>query len=215
MKSETVQGEAGKRTYDSPLRRENAERTRKRILDAAASVISEDGTFVVAQVAELAGVSVRTVYHHFPDRETMLDALGEWLAAQLGYPRQDLPEDFASFADATVEMTKQYSADFERARAFFSTPVGQAARQHSRARRLKHLRGLAEVEFAGVDPQTAGWAAVIIHVIASSRTWLAMRDEAGFDGSEAAEAVGWAIRTLVESVKTEASDEAQKSREES
>ena len=208
-----MQQVVGARTYDSPLRRENAQRTRKRILDAAASVITEDGDFVVAQVAKRAGVSVRTVYHHFPDREAMLEALAEWLAAQLGYPRPELPEDLASFADETVAMFKRFDADFDKMRAFFSTPVGQAARQHARARRLEHLRHLADAELTGVDPLTAERAVVILHQLASSRTWRALKDEARLDGSDAAEAVGWAIRTLLASVRGTASGGTQERKE--
>ena len=196
-----MQQPAGARTYDSPLRREQAQGTRERILDAAASVITEAGDFVVAQVAELAGVSVRTVYHHFSDRDAMLDALAEWLAAQLGYPRQELPEDLASFADESVAMFKRFDADLEKMRVFFSTPVGQATREHARARRLEHLRQLADAELSGVDPQTVERAVVMIHQIASSRTWLALKDEADLDGSDAAEAVGWAVRTLLGSLE--------------
>lgn len=196
-----MQQATGTRTYHSPLRREQAQGTRARILDAAASVITEAGDFVVAQVANRAGVSVRTVYHHFPDREAMLDALAERLAAQLGYPRQEMPKDLASFADETVAMFKRFDADREKVRAFFSTPVGQATRKHARARRLTYLRRLANTELSGVDSQAAERVVVVIHQIASSRTWLALKDDAGLDGPEAAEAVGWAIRTLVESVK--------------
>jgi AcrR family transcriptional regulator len=196
-----MQQPAGTRTYDSPLRREQAQGTRERILDAAASVITEAGDFVVAQVAERAGVSVRTVYHHFSDREAMLDALAEWLAAQLGYPRQELPEDLSAFADETVAMFKRFDADLEKMRVFFSTPIGRATRQHARARRLEHLRRLAEAELSGVDPQTAERAVVMIHQIASSRTWLALKDEADLDGSDAAETIGWAIRTLLGSLE--------------
>jgi AcrR family transcriptional regulator len=201
MEAEPMQPSAGSRTYDSPLRRENAQRTRKRILDAAASVITEEGDFVVAQVADRAGVSVRTVYHHFPDRETMLDALGEWLAEELGYPRPEWPMDLASFADQTVVVAKQLSADVDKMRVFFSTPVGQTTRRQARAHRLEHLRHLADAELAGVDPQTAEWAIVIIHELASSRTWLAMQDDAGFDVVEAAQAVAWAIKTLLRCLK--------------
>jgi AcrR family transcriptional regulator len=196
-----MQETTGTRTYDSPLRRENAQRTRKRILDAALLVISEDGDFVVAQVAKRAGVSVRTVYHHFPDRETMLDAVGEWLAEELGYPKMEWPADLTSFADLTETMAEQISADLDKMNVFFSTPVGQTARRQARARRLEHLRRLAHAELAEAAPQVAEWVAVIIHQLASSRTWLAMTDEAGLDPSEAAKAVGWSIKTLIEGVK--------------
>ena len=203
MDADSVQELAGTRIYDSPLRRENSQNTRKRILDAAAALINEDGDFVVAQVAKRAGVSVRTVYHHFPDREVMLDALGEWLAEELGYPLPEWPKDLASFADQTVSMAERLSADEDKLRVFFSTSVGQDARRQARARRLEHLRHLAHAELEGVvDAETAERAAVIIHQLASSRTWLAIKDEAGFDISEAAEAIGWAIRALVQSVKS-------------
>jgi AcrR family transcriptional regulator len=201
MNSGAVQEEAEARTYDSPLRRENAERTRKRILDATASVITENGDFVVADVAQRAGVAVRTIYHHFPDREIMLDALGEWLAEELGYPKLEWPKDLASFADKTVDIAEQLNAEIDKMRVFFSTPVGQAARKQARARRLEHLRHLADAELAGVDAQTAEWAVVIIHELASSRTWLAMHEDAGFDVTEAAEAVRWAIKTLLARLK--------------
>jgi hypothetical protein len=68
---------------------------------------------------------------------------------------------------------------------------------------------LAKDELAGVDPQTAEWTVVTIHELASSRTWLAMQDDAGFDVAEAAQAVRWAIRTLLESVKGTVSREGQ------
>jgi hypothetical protein len=98
-------------------------------------------------------------------------------------------------------MAERLGADIDKMRVFFSTPVGQAARRQARARRLEYLRQLADVELAGVDPQKAEWAVVTIHQLASSRTWLAMRDEAGFDVSEAAKTVGWAIKTLLQGLK--------------
>ena len=45
--------------------------------DAFADQLADTGLqdFSVAKMAERAGVSVRTVYHHFPDRDALLDAL--------------------------------------------------------------------------------------------------------------------------------------------
>ncbi|MGD9530894.1 MAG: helix-turn-helix domain-containing protein, partial [Pseudonocardia sp.] len=58
------------RTYDSPVRRERAAATRRAILEAFAEQFGRPGTTDVAipEAAERAGVSARTVYHHFPDR---------------------------------------------------------------------------------------------------------------------------------------------------
>lgn len=64
-------GIAGRR----PLRRD-AERNRQRILDAARTLIAEQGLGVSHdQLAEAANVAVGTVYRRFPDKESLIEAL--------------------------------------------------------------------------------------------------------------------------------------------
>jgi AcrR family transcriptional regulator len=60
-----------------PLR-SDAERNRRRILDAAAEVFAERGLDVpLDDIAAAAGVGVGTVYRRFPDRDALIDALFE------------------------------------------------------------------------------------------------------------------------------------------
>ena len=62
-------------TVDRPLRRD-AERNRRRILDAARELMAERGVEVsLEQVAAAADVGVGTVYRRFPDRESLVRAL--------------------------------------------------------------------------------------------------------------------------------------------
>ena len=62
---------------DRPLRRD-AERNRRRILDAAGEAFAEDGLAVTLdEIAHRAGVGVGTVYRRFPDKEQLIDALFE------------------------------------------------------------------------------------------------------------------------------------------
>ena len=54
----------------------------KRVLDAADEVLASDGTiaFTTTRIAEAAGIPVGSVYHYFPDKEAIVEALavGYW-----------------------------------------------------------------------------------------------------------------------------------------
>ncbi|HEY2776559.1 MAG TPA: helix-turn-helix domain-containing protein [Gaiellaceae bacterium] len=66
-----------KRRYNSTRRRQQAEETRSRVLDAAAEVFRERGyeRSSIAAIAESAGVSDETVYGHFKNKRTLLAEL--------------------------------------------------------------------------------------------------------------------------------------------
>ena len=55
--------------------RADARRNAQRLLDAAAELLAADPLVSLEHVAEHARVSRTTLYHHFPSREALLDAL--------------------------------------------------------------------------------------------------------------------------------------------
>jgi AcrR family transcriptional regulator len=58
--------------------RADAERNRRRVLDAASQVFAERGpTATLNDVAQAAGVGVGTIYRKFPDKQALLDELLE------------------------------------------------------------------------------------------------------------------------------------------
>src|SRR5918997_3232117 len=65
------------RRYDSPLRREQAAATRRRILEVAQPLFEHDGytTTSMAAIAAAAGVSLKTVYLAFETKSGLLRAL--------------------------------------------------------------------------------------------------------------------------------------------
>ena len=97
-----------KRTYQRALRDAQAAQTAQRILDAAAALVARgDRELAYTQLAQVAGVSVPTVYRHFPTREDLFRAFAAAhasahptpavadpaSAARLFYARFDDPED--------------------------------------------------------------------------------------------------------------------------
>lgn len=91
-----------------PPRQERGQRRYAEILDAAASLIEEVGTeaVTVQAISVRAGASKGSMYHFFPDRESVLIALVErhiaTLRAELEHEREALAEVAAASADGAV-----------------------------------------------------------------------------------------------------------------
>jgi len=61
--------------FDDRSARADARRNASQLLDAAAELLAADPLVNLARVAAHAGVSRTTLYHHFPSRDALLDAL--------------------------------------------------------------------------------------------------------------------------------------------
>src|SRR3954451_17488837 len=146
------------RPYTSPLRERQAAETRAVILEALGAELADGGLeeFSVTRLARRAGVSERTVFRHFPTRETLLDGLSQWFNDRVG----DFPDDVS--AEAIPTTIAQLFADFDDhealARAVLASPGGREFRRHARAARLARLQAALAPVLAGADPQRAAGA---------------------------------------------------------
>ena len=77
------------RSYESPLRRQQAAATRSAVVEAAAELFERDGyaRTTLAGVADSAGVSLATVYAAFSNKRGLLRAVFSWAAAGGADPR--------------------------------------------------------------------------------------------------------------------------------
>src|SRR5437660_588568 len=107
------------RAYTSPLRDEQSDGTRRRILDALARTLARGvAELSVPAVAREAGVSVPTVYRHFPTKRRLVDALPAYVNERTGLA--DLPErprDLAGLSRVVLDMFTKLEGMDETLRA--------------------------------------------------------------------------------------------------
>jgi AcrR family transcriptional regulator len=183
-----------------PLRERHKETTRGTILRALADIVSEGDvhSFTVQQVADRAGVAHRTVYRHFPSREALLEALAEWLDAELGrrgtpvFPRtlDELPEA----AELVFELFDEYDAIV---RALAITYAATGIRPPTRKARTEAFRRVIDTGMPHLSAEERQRFFVVSRALMNSQTWQFFHDHLGMDGAESGRAVSWAIRTLV------------------
>ncbi len=187
------------RSYDNALRREQAERTRERILEAMIDQLGQGRQdFSAADVAAAAGVSQRTVYQYFPDREAQINAviaaLEERLAHEVAGPRS--LDDVPAFAERLIRLGVSHVREMR-------AQVAGALASELRARR-RRARDRAVALAVGArcdDPKAARLAAAAINVLTSAEISLGMIDRFGIEGEDLIRTHAWVIRTLVEAIK--------------
>lgn len=76
------------RDYQSPLRQEQARRTREQILDGLIQAMARGGLadLSIPAVAREAGVSVPTIYRYFHTKRELIELLGSYLVQKAGIP---------------------------------------------------------------------------------------------------------------------------------
>src|SRR5215218_1565947 len=104
----TNRAPAADRSYDNSHRAAQAGQTRTAILDALVRVIARGvAELSMPAVAQEAGVSLRTVYRHFPTKRDLLSALAWHLDEKMCYSVRRYPRDLDELA---VHIRQYYHA---------------------------------------------------------------------------------------------------------
>jgi AcrR family transcriptional regulator len=188
-------------TVPGTLRERQAQQARTAMLEAAISKletkVADDVS--MAEIAETAGVSLRTLYRYFPDRAALLHAAAEHLYATLGVPFEiSGPEQISV---SLLEAAERLSTRPALTRALVRTTAGRAARSALRGQRVAAIESALEPVTAGLDSDTARWATAVIAHLCSAASWVIVADESGLDDADAQRAVAWAIDRLVVSLR--------------
>jgi AcrR family transcriptional regulator len=195
---------AQKRGYSSSLRARQAELTRELILRATAEAIAEDPLFgfSMQEVADRAGVSLRSLYRHYPSRKQLFEALYDWISTRLEVPAllrsvttlEDLPS-------VAAPLVARFESEAPLVRAGVLASLALGTQPATRAEWDKEIFALFRAEMPNLDSEEARQAWAMVRLLFTSRVWLSLSERFGLDADSAAEAIEWAARVLLEDLK--------------
>ncbi|HMQ25123.1 MAG TPA: helix-turn-helix domain-containing protein [Acidimicrobiales bacterium] len=191
--------EPARRRYDSPLRREQANATRDRIVDAAcellaASSIRDWQGITVRAVAERAGVSERTVFRHFGNERGLRDATMRRLEAEAGIDLESL---------ALADLPKVIGRVVEEIAAHPLEPRGPLDPTLSEVNRRQHAGLLAAVGAVAEDwpEEDRVVAAAVLDVLWGVATYERLAADWGLDTDRAVAGISWVAGLVEEAVR--------------
>ncbi|MEW6152970.1 MAG: TetR/AcrR family transcriptional regulator [Actinomycetota bacterium] len=177
--------------------------TAERILDALVAVIVEGGlpAFSVQEVADRAGVSHRTVYRHFPTRESLLEGLSKAVGARMKAEGViDEPGGLDELPGAVARNWRLFARHARTMEASVRFGVGAAIETRDRRQRSDLFHELVAQGLPVPSEADAVMGAAVVRLMASSRAWLHLRD-AGLEDEQAARAATWATTVLIEALR--------------
>lgn len=191
------------RSYSSPLRQQQAEETRHRIVEAALDSISEypESSFSHEEISKAAGIALRTVYRHFPSRTELLDAVWQESDRRLGlieYP--DTEEGMlASVTTVFGKMDENESLIV----GLLNSDAGREMRRRDNERRRLGVVKALEQATAHLPEAEAKQVIALFQALFGGRTWEMLRNRGHLGRGEPAQAVTWAMRTLLDALYRE------------
>jgi AcrR family transcriptional regulator len=191
------------RSYNSALRRDQAEATRERILAAMAALVEEGGGQEPTSraVAERAQVTEVTVYRHFPSRELLLKGLWEHLNRKDGV-RVGMPESPADLLAKIGPLMASFDASPAQIIGRITTQQGRAARSSLDPERREAFLAVVAQAAPGLAEGEQAKAAAVLQLLYSAYGWISLREQWSLTGRPAADALGWAVEVLLADLKS-------------
>lgn len=185
-------------------RRKDWHATRELILETFARMAVDEGLRDVSiqQVADRAGVAHRTVYRHFPNRQTLVDELGDWLVERgLERGQITIPAEIDNLPDAIIANARAFDRDAEMMKALVLVTWESGQLSDSQQRRTEDTRELLDPLISDLDPEHARAVVSLIRYLISSRTWLVMREEFGLTGEQSGPVIAWTVQLMLEALR--------------
>jgi AcrR family transcriptional regulator len=197
---------AGPANYNSPLRAYQKEQTREMILVAVGTILSTRSTDAVtfAEVARVAGITMRTIFRHFPTREELLSAFWKWQLEKTGGQRILGPASIESLLQTIKEFFESLDSQENLIRAVISSPEGREIRKDANRIRLEKMLEFVKTIVPELSKRERHNMASGIITVSSVLSWLFMRDNCGYDGKRAGEAAALTVQLIIDAGRARA-----------
>jgi AcrR family transcriptional regulator len=190
----------GKR-QSSELRDEYAALTRQRIVVAFVESLADGAgdDVSMADVAKRAKVAERTIYRHFKTRAELLAAAGEWIEDNVfGYVPFTSPDELPGIFR---KLCRSFDRHPHLARAIALTRAGRTMRADFRRRLIEHHRKAMAPLTRHLKPKEVRQAEALATYLNNVLAWSALREDFGMSSAEIADAIEWALTTLLKDVR--------------
>lgn len=182
------------------LRERKKSDAQRRIADAVIQLMADGRTDISHDVvAEVTGISRRTIYRYFADREALLSGASTRVR-ELAGSRVAFPSNEADLLD-TVPIYTGFDRIAPIATLVRSTPQGRAMRKSQKLERQESYRAATADAVKDLSEPDRTLATAMLQVLHTT-PWLEMRDHWDLDGEQIARATAWAIRTLLNDLRT-------------
>lgn len=192
-------------TTSTDGRSARAERTRDAVVDAFLSLTDEGHLRPTArQISERAGVSLRSVFQHFEDLETLFAAAADHQVARLRHLSIEINPD-APFADRLASFTKARCAILERVSpvrraALLAAPFSDVLAQRlqwSRQMNRQEVERVFAKELSEFPAAKRRLVLASLHSCTDWYTWETLRVHSGLPFEDAIKVMSLTVRSLL------------------
>ena len=186
------------RSYRSPLRDEQAESTRDRILDATGRVLASGiAGITIPAVAREAGVSIPTVYRNFKSKRELLEAIYPYAIRRARVEELKPPSSIADFRDCVRTIFERLESFDDIERAAMASRGAEEVRHVNIDARLAMARRIVEAIAPALSAEDRERLARVVIVLTMSATARMLRDHLGRSVDEAIDDIDWAVRAAI------------------
>lgn len=172
-------------------------------MNALVEILAEQGPMDLsyADLAKRAGVSIPTVYRHFPTRDTLFEALSKRVNAVIAL--REIPRTREGVGATVRALFPRFDQHEQLVRAQLQAG-STGARQSARNKRVGVFDHALAAALPALPEKRRRAVAGLFTCLVSAAIWQRLRDEAGLDGEQGGEVTAWAVETLWRALELEA-----------